>query len=92
MNRDYGIIPNIKHYVCRVGLFSQAGCLYEAHNIIKNMPIKPEAPTSTALLSACIIHDNLELGEKVAQIIFEMEPSNSTPYKLLADLYAVLGR
>ncbi|KAJ0075154.1 hypothetical protein Patl1_33553 [Pistacia atlantica] len=78
--------------MCIVDLFGQAGCLYEAHNIIKNMPVKPNASTWTAVLNACRIHNNLELGEKVAQIIFEMKPSNSTLYKLLADLYAILGR
>ncbi|KAJ0075665.1 hypothetical protein Patl1_33541 [Pistacia atlantica] len=92
MNRDYGIIPNIKYYMCIVDLFGQAGCLYETHNVIKNIPIKPEASTWIAVLSACRIHDNLELGEKVAKIIFEVEPSNSVPYKLLVDLYAVSGR
>ncbi|KAI9384352.1 hypothetical protein POPTR_012G048800v4 [Populus trichocarpa] len=92
MNRDYGITAKLVHYTCMVDLLGRAGQLEEAQNLMKNMPFEPDAATWGALLGASRIHGNTELGEKAAQIIFEMEPHNSGMYILLSKLYAASGR
>ncbi|KAK6123654.1 hypothetical protein DH2020_042608 [Rehmannia glutinosa] len=43
MTKYYGIIPCIEHYGCMVDLLSRAGLLEEAHELIEQMPIKPNA-------------------------------------------------
>ncbi|XP_021909401.1 pentatricopeptide repeat-containing protein At4g02750 [Carica papaya] len=92
MNRDYGITANSRHYTCMVDLLGRAGLLEEAQNLMRNMPFEPDAATWGALLGASRIHGNTELGEKAAEIIFEMEPDNSGMYVLLSNLYAASGR
>lgn len=92
MNRDYGVIPNSKHYTCMVDLLGRAGRLDEAQNLMKNMPFKPDAATWGALLGACRLYGKTELAEKAAEVIFEMEPENAGMYVLLSNLYAASGR
>lgn len=92
MNRDYGVIPNSKHYTCMVDLLGRAGCLNEAQNLMKNMPFKPDAAAWGALLGACRLHGKTDLAEKAAEVIFEMEPENAGMYVLLSNLYAASGR
>ncbi|KAK0607344.1 hypothetical protein LWI29_013574 [Acer saccharum] len=60
---EYGIQPSEKHYACVVDLLGRSGCLDEAHNIIKNMPIAPHSAVWGALLAACRVHCNVQLAK-----------------------------
>lgn len=92
MNHDYGIMANPKHYTCMIDLLGRAGRLDDAQNLMKDMPFKPDAATWGALLGASRIHGNTKLGEKAAEIIFQMEPDNAGMYVLLSNLYAASDR
>eukprot|EP01018_Ginkgo_biloba_P002748 Gb_11040 [translate_table: standard] len=92
MSRCYDITPAMEHYGCMVDLFGRAGRLDEAHDFINKMPIKPDATVWRSLLGACRIHNDVELGERVAQFIFELEPKNAATYVLLSNIYAAAGR
>ncbi|KAI3921198.1 hypothetical protein MKW98_012768 [Papaver atlanticum] len=91
MNRDYGIMPLEPHYACMVDLLGRAGHLYSAEDFIKNMPIEPDSIVWKALLGACRIHQNVELGRRVAEKLFQLEPQNSGIYILLSNIYASVG-
>jgi len=75
-----------------IDLLGRAGLLEEAHNLMRNMPFEPDAATWGALLGASRIHGNAELGEKAAEMVFNMEPNNAGMYVLLSNLYAALGK
>lgn len=92
MTRDYGITANAKHYTCMIDLLGRAGRLTDAKNLMKNMPFEPDAATWGALLGASRIYGDTELGEKAAEMIFQMEPDNAGMYVLLSNLYAASGR
>eukprot|EP01018_Ginkgo_biloba_P023999 Gb_36140 [translate_table: standard] len=92
MSRNYHIIPSLKHYSCMVYLLGRAGHLDEAYDFINKMPIKPDAAVWGSLLGACRIHSNIELGEHVAECLFELDPENAAPYVLLSNIYAAAGR
>eukprot|EP01018_Ginkgo_biloba_P011240 Gb_08862 [translate_table: standard] len=92
MSRDYGITPKVEHYACMVDLLARAGKLDEAQDFIKRMPLQPNAGVWAALLGACRIHGNIELGEHVANCLFELEPEETGNYVLLSNMYAVAGR
>ena len=91
MSRDYGLMPLNGHYACMVDLLGRAGLLSEAEALIEDMPIEPDSVVWGALLGACRIHRNAELGKKVAERLFQMEPGNSGNYVLLSNIYASLG-
>ena len=92
MEKVHGIRPVVEHYGCMVDLLGRAGLLDEALDIINTMPMKPNAAVWGALLGACRIHGNVELGERVGEILLELEPQNSGRYALLSNIYARAGR
>eukprot|EP01018_Ginkgo_biloba_P034530 Gb_22891 [translate_table: standard] len=92
MSQYYCIKPAMEHYCCMVDLLGRAGRLDEAHDFINKMPIKPDASVWMSLLGACRIHMNIELGERVAECLFEMDPKNAAPYVLLSNIYAAVHR
>ncbi|XP_006342693.1 pentatricopeptide repeat-containing protein At5g66520-like [Solanum tuberosum] len=92
MKETYGIEPGMEHYGCLVDLLGRAGLLVEARRVINEMPMSPDVGVLGALLGACRIHKNIELGEKIGKQVIELEPQNSGRYVLLANLYAYAGR
>jgi pentatricopeptide repeat protein len=92
MTKDYCVTPEMKHYACMVDLLGRSGLLDEAYNFMEKMPFKPDASIWGALLGACRIHCNIELGERVANYLFELEPDNAGYYVLLSNIYAAAGR
>jgi hypothetical protein len=91
MNSVYGISPTNEHYACVVDLLGRAGHLHDAEVLIKTMPCEPNATVWMALLGACRIHGNLEMGECIARRVLELDPGNSAGYVLLSNIYAAAG-
>jgi pentatricopeptide repeat protein len=92
MTRFYHITPAVEHYGCMIDLLGRAGCFDEANDLINKMPIKPDADMWGSLLSACRTHNNIDLGEKVAEHLIALNPQNPAPYVLLSNIYAAAGR
>ncbi|XP_077230689.1 pentatricopeptide repeat-containing protein At3g62890-like [Tasmannia lanceolata] len=88
---EHGITPKVEHYGCVVDLLGRGGCVIEAHELIKNMPIPPDAGIWGALLGACRTHGNLELAEQAVIRLLELEPWNAGNYVLLSNIYAAKG-
>eukprot|EP01018_Ginkgo_biloba_P018935 Gb_33114 [translate_table: standard] len=92
MIQDHFIKPRADHYTCMVDLLGRTGRLDEALNFINNIPFVPDASMWGALLGACRVHGNMELGEHVAECLFNLEPHNGARYVMLSDIYAAAGR
>ncbi|XVE65917.1 hypothetical protein DITRI_Ditri08aG0038100 [Diplodiscus trichospermus] len=88
MLEEHRIQPSEKHYACIVDLLGRAGCLEEAYNLIRNMPILPGAVVWGALLAACRVHCNVQLAEIATDELFKIESDNSGNYVLLSNIYA----
>ncbi|KAK9083451.1 hypothetical protein Scep_029922 [Stephania cephalantha] len=92
MKQKYGVEPAVEHYGCIVNLLGRAGLFAEAQELIKSMPMTPNAAVWGALLGACRTHGNVELGGKLGKLLLELEPQNSGRYALLSHIYANAGR
>lgn len=92
MQKDYKIEATSDHFSCLVDVLSRAGRLYEAYEVIQDMPVKPTAKTWGALLGACRIYGEVELAEIAGRALFEIEPNNAANYVLLGKIYATTGR
>lgn len=92
MRNEYSIVPSPDHYACMVDLLSRLGHLKSAYELLKSMPVEPHAGAWGALLGACKLHCDIELGELVADRLFELEPQNGGSYVLLSDIYAARDR
>jgi pentatricopeptide repeat protein len=86
-----GLEPRIEHYGCMVDLLGRAGYLEEAEELITNMPIKPDDVIWKALLGACKLHKNVEIGRRAAEVLMKLAPHDSGAYVALSNLYASSG-
>lgn len=89
---EHVLSPKIEHYACMVDLLGRAGHLNEAYELVQNMVVSPDSIIWGALLSACRIHRNLELADKIGEIIIASEDPNLGFCILLSNIYASVGR
>lgn len=88
METKFGIVPKMEHHSCMVDLLARAGRLEEAWGLVETMvEEKPDAVMLGALLNACRNFKNVEVGERVMEMILELEPSNSGNYVLASKIY-----
>ncbi|GAV74508.1 PPR domain-containing protein/PPR_2 domain-containing protein/DYW_deaminase domain-containing protein [Cephalotus follicularis] len=92
MEKLHGLRPGHEHYACMVDLLGRAGRLDEAKKFIEAMPIEADSSVWGALLGACTNYGNIEMGQGVAERLFELEPDNPGNYVLLSNLYARYGK
>ncbi|KAI3524526.1 hypothetical protein L1887_03184 [Cichorium endivia] len=95
MKSVYGIEPKIEHYVCLIDLLGRAGLLKEAEKIVNKIPREKDeylVPVYGCLLSACRLYGDVDMGEKLADRLMEIENGDSSIHTLLANIYASVGR
>lgn len=91
MKDKYGIEPKVEHYGCLVNLLGRAGQLEEAFNVVRGMRIEPDVVIWSSLLGACRLHNDLALGEEIAELLLEQNQMSSGMYALLSNIYASSG-
>ena len=92
MTRFYRIIPRMEHYICMVDLLGRGGLLDEAWDFIEGMPFKADVRVWGALLGACRVHKDIEIGEEVSRMIQKIGPEGTGNFVLLSNLYSAAGR
>lgn len=86
ISQDHSIEPDLGHYSCTVDVLSRAGRLEEAYEFMQKMPIEPSAGAWGALLAACRVYKNVEMGMVAAKKLFDIEPDNAGNYVLLYNI------
>ncbi|CAA0840890.1 Pentatricopeptide repeat-containing protein [Striga hermonthica] len=86
MENDHKVKPDAEHYSCMVDVLGRGGRLAEAYDFIQQMPMEPSAAAWGALLGACRVHKNVDLGRIAANRLFEIEPENPGNYVLLSNI------
>ncbi|GAV86586.1 PPR domain-containing protein/PPR_2 domain-containing protein/PPR_3 domain-containing protein, partial [Cephalotus follicularis] len=87
--------PTTEHYTCIVDLLGRFGLIDEAMRFLDQMKTDGiDVPASVwgALLGACRIHKNTEVGEIAGEKVLEMEPYNSGIYLILAEMHLSSGK
>ncbi|KAI4352564.1 hypothetical protein L6164_006801 [Bauhinia variegata] len=92
MSRDHKIKPRAMHYACMIELLGREGLLDEAFALIRSAPFKPTTNMWAALLTACRMNENLELGRFAAERLYEMEPEKLSNYVVLYNVYNSAGK
>lgn len=92
MDRDYGVEPRIEHYGAVIDMLGRAGRLQEAYDLLTNIPIPCNDAVWGALLGACRIHGDVEMGEKLIKKLLELKPDEGGYYILLRDIYVAAGQ
>lgn len=91
MSEEYGIEPRLDHYSCMVDLLGRSGLLNDAYELIIDMPMEPNSGVWGALLSACRVYGNVELGREVAERLIDLNPSDPRNYIMLSNMYSAAG-
>ncbi|KAL5557014.1 hypothetical protein UlMin_039250 [Ulmus minor] len=86
------ITPKMEHYACLVDLLARTGNLEEAYDMVKRLPCEPSTSLLEALLGACRVHGNVEIGEKMGRKLVDLDPENSRSYVMLYNIYAAAER
>ncbi|KAL1196341.1 Pentatricopeptide repeat-containing protein [Cardamine amara subsp. amara] len=89
MEEVHKITPKLEHYGCVIDLLGRVGKLQEAYDLIKTMPMKPDAVVWGTLLGACSFHGNVEIAEIASEALFKLEPSNPGNCVIMSNIYAV---
>ncbi|PWA71288.1 tetratricopeptide repeat (TPR)-like superfamily protein [Artemisia annua] len=93
MVNDYSIKPKIADYSCLVDLLGRAGRLHEAYAILqRTASIREDVELLSTLFSACHVHGDLELGEKIGCLLVDKTPDDPSTYIVLANMYASLKK
>ncbi|OAY61620.1 pentatricopeptide repeat-containing protein At3g63370, chloroplastic [Manihot esculenta] len=92
MENDYQLEPWAEHYACLVDLLGRTNHIEEAYQFVKSMPIASTPEVWCALLGACRVHSNKEIGEIAAQKLLDMDIDNPGNYALVSNVFAASGR
>ncbi|CAJ1953205.1 unnamed protein product [Sphenostylis stenocarpa] len=92
MKTVHGIEPEVEHYGCMVDILGRVGRLEDAFDFIGRMGVQADDKMFCSLLSACKIHKNIDIGEKVAKLLSEHSGLDSGSFIMLSNFYASLGR
>ncbi|KAK9086718.1 hypothetical protein Syun_029112 [Stephania yunnanensis] len=88
----YSLSPKIEHYACMVDLLGRAGYLVEAVELIRNMAVPPDSIIWCSLLSACSIHRNADLADKIGELVLSNEDPDLGSFISLCNVYRSVGR
>lgn len=88
LNEIYGISPNSEHLSCLIDLLGRAGRLKEAELYLEKYAHTSDPVILGCLLSACRLHGDVELGNRLGKLLLEAQPTTTSPYVLLSNLCA----
>ncbi|KAF5465852.1 hypothetical protein F2P56_015819 [Juglans regia] len=95
MKSKCSLQPTSEHYTCIMDLLGRFGLIDEAMTFLDQMRADGvEVPVSVwgALLGACRIYKNIEVGNIAGERILEVDPCNSGVYLILVELLLSGGR
>ncbi|KNA04115.1 hypothetical protein SOVF_202650, partial [Spinacia oleracea] len=91
MSKIHQINPRMEHYACVIDMLGRAGLLSEAKSFVANLPVNPGILVWQALLGACAICGDSEMGKYAADQLLLLEPDNPAPFVQLANIYSCEG-
>ena len=91
MSASYGITLSLEHYTCMVDLFSRAGHLNKAMEMMEKIPTLDHLPAWFTLLSACSKWGNVKYGKIAFERAVQLDKELAVPYILMRKTYVAVG-
>lgn len=88
MEEEYQRMPSDEHYGCVIDMLSRAGHLEEAYNFVECLPSTENTSALFALLAACRVQGNTDMGQMIGKRLLELDPHNPNAINLISNLYA----
>ncbi|XP_062234199.1 pentatricopeptide repeat-containing protein At4g21065-like [Phragmites australis] len=87
MRTSHKIRPQVEHYGCMIDLLGRSGLLDEAMDLVRAMPVQPNAVIWGSILSACRVHKDIDLARHAAEHLLKLEPNEDAVYVQLYNIY-----
>ncbi|XP_010276563.1 PREDICTED: pentatricopeptide repeat-containing protein At4g32430, mitochondrial-like [Nelumbo nucifera] len=91
MIKDHHIEPSLEHYSCVLDMLGRAWQLDEAGEFVRQMSTKPGLSALQNLLGVCRIYGNAEMGKRATEALMQTEPTLSSSYVMISNIYAEKG-
>lgn len=82
MKNEYGINPEIEHYLGILGVFGKRGHLNEAEEYIQKLPFEPTVAFWETLRDYARIHGDIDLEDRAKELIVSIDPSKAVADKI----------
>ncbi|KAI3754301.1 hypothetical protein L1987_54083 [Smallanthus sonchifolius] len=90
MGQFYGVEPRFEHYACVVDLFARSGLLEEAVEFVEKKMggfCEGDANVWGALVGACRVYGNVEIGNKVWRKLVDMKVMDYGVYVMCYNMF-----
>ena len=87
----FDLEPKIEHFGCMIDLLGRAGMVEEAYEMARLMPVECDDIIWGSILSACKIHNKVELGREIAGSLIRSGQARSGTYVVLSKILADVG-
>ncbi|KAK1324571.1 Pentatricopeptide repeat-containing protein [Acorus calamus] len=84
--------PGVQHYGCLVDLLGRARLIEEAREVVLSMPMEPDSYVLGALLNACGVHGEVDVGEETVRRLAERRLDHDGVRVLMSNMYASAER
>ena len=88
MSKEYGINPELEHYVSMVDLLAHAGDFGRLECMITQMPMQSDASFWIGLLNACQRHGNSKLSKLIFEKAACIKETHPAAYMLMFNMCA----
>ncbi|KAK1273295.1 Pentatricopeptide repeat-containing protein [Acorus gramineus] len=92
MIEDHRIVPGTEHFTCMVDLLGKSGHLKAAEDFIDWSTIRHCSEVWGSLLGACGVSGDIEVAERAAKRLNELEPESEAWRVALSNVYARAGK
>ncbi|XP_064959548.1 pentatricopeptide repeat-containing protein At2g15690, mitochondrial-like [Musa acuminata AAA Group] len=82
MYKDYGITPQIEHYIGMIEVLGKSGHLNEAAEFIEKLPFEPPAAVWEVLMNLARAQGDIDLEDRAGELMVFMDPSKSIASKI----------
>ncbi|KAL2895307.1 hypothetical protein RDABS01_011216 [Bienertia sinuspersici] len=91
MVKKKSMVPNSQHYACLVDLLGRSGRLNEARLVIDQMPLQPHLGAYGALLGACRVYGNTEVGAEIYEQLVKLDLTDVGHLSSVSNLFSSVG-
>uniref|UniRef100_A0A803N7R2 DYW domain-containing protein n=1 Tax=Chenopodium quinoa TaxID=63459 RepID=A0A803N7R2_CHEQI len=82
MRTEYGIEPQLEHYLLVLDVLGASGHLIEAREYIEKLPMQPNVAAWESLRDYARYHGDLDLEDHINELIVDLDPSKAVADKL----------
>ncbi|KAH7315395.1 hypothetical protein KP509_21G047600 [Ceratopteris richardii] len=88
MQREYGIVPSMRHYNCMIDLLGRLGRLNEAVTMMEQIPSGPNYVTWASLLGACQKLADVEFCKGAFEHVVKLKLDDGQAFVLMSNICA----